>query len=213
VVFLELDVRLTKDGFAVILHDPRGPVDHMTLVELRGLDAGAKFRDPAEPKRSYAGERVPTVAELLHAVGERGVVLLELKVPQAAGPVVKAIRAEGAFHRAAIRTDDVEVLAAIRKSEPRILTGSFGPLPAGAELDALVSRLHGLGLSTMTPRQVPSKETVRRFHAAGITVCGTDTNDENVIRQWIDAGADGVITDMPDVLLSILRTGSPPRRS
>jgi glycerophosphoryl diester phosphodiesterase len=221
VVFLELDVRLTKDGFAVILHDPQvdrttdgvGPVDQMTLVELRRLDAGAKFRDPAEPNRSYAGERVPTVAEMLHAVGERGVVLLELKVPKAAGPVVEAIRAEGAFHRAVVRTDDVEVLAAIRKSEPRILTGSFGPLPAGAELDALVSRLHGLGVSTMTPRQVPSRETVQRFHAAGIAVWGTNTNDENVMRQWIDAGADGVITDVPDVLLSILRTGSPPRRS
>ncbi len=221
VIFLELDVRLTKDGQAVILHDPtvdrttdgHGPVDQMTLEELRRLDAGLKFRDPAEPARSYAGERVPTVAELLHAVGERGVVLLELKVLRAAGPVVEAIRAEGAFHRAVVRTDDLEVLAAIRKSEPRILTGTFGPLPPEAELDGLVSRLRGLGVSTITPRQVPSKEVVRRFQAAGIAVWGTNTNDEAVLRQWIDAGADGIITDRPELLASMLRTGSPPRRS
>jgi glycerophosphoryl diester phosphodiesterase len=221
VVFLELDVRLTKDGQAVILHDPsvdrttdgRGPVDQMTFEELRRLDAGVKFRDPAEPDRSYAGERVPTVAELLHAVGDRGVVLLELKVLKAAGPVMEAIRAEGAFQRAVVRTDDMEVLAAIRNSEPRILTGTFGPLPAEAELAALVAQLRGLGVSTITPRQVPSRDAVRRFQAAGIAVWATNTNDEVVMRQWIDVGADGIITDRPELLASILRTGSPPRRS
>lgn len=223
VVFLELDVRLTKDGQAVILHDPtvdrttdgRGPVDQLTLDEVRRLDAGAKFRDPAEPGRSYAGERIPTVAELLRAVGEQGIVLLELKVPQAAGPVIEAVRAEGAFDRAVLRSADPEILAMIRRTEPRARSGTMGPLPVEAELDAFVSRLKTLGVSAITPKQDErvTRTAVGRLQAAGIAVWGTNTNDEAVMKSLIEAGVDGIITDRPEMLLALLRTGSRPRRS
>ena len=214
VVFLELDVRLTRDGQAVILHDPtvdrttdgRGPVEGLTLEELKRLDAGAKFRDPAEPGRSYAGERIPTVAELLRAVGPRGIVLLELKVPRAAGPVIEAIRAEGAFDRAVVRTADEELLRAIRASEPRVRTGTMGAFPAAPELEAFASRLSDLGVRAFTPRQDErvTPAAVRRLQAAGIAVWGTNTNDLEVMRRLIDAGVDGIITDHPRMLLELL---------
>jgi glycerophosphoryl diester phosphodiesterase len=215
--FMELDVRLTKDGQAVILHDPtvdrttdgKGPVSGMTLEELQRLDAGSRF-DPA-----YAGERIPTVAALLRAVGSKGIVLLELKVPQAAGPVIEAIRQERAFDRAVVRTADAEILTTIRKNEPRTVTGTMGALPAEADLEAFISRLQDLGVGYLTPKQDErvSRSTVRRLQKAGIAVWGTNTNDEEVMRKLIDAGVDGIITDRPELLQSILRTGSRPRRS
>ena len=215
VTFLELDVRLTRDGHAVILHDPtvdrttdgRGPVDGMTLEELRRLDAGAKFRDPAEPGRSFAGERVPTVAELLRAVGRRGIVLLELKVPEAAGPVVRAIRAEDAFDRAVVRTADAALLEEIGKSEPRVLLGTMGAIPAEGELDAFVARLRALRVRAFTPRQDErvTRASVSRLQASGIAVWGTNTNDAAVMGLLIGAGVDGIITDLPGTLAAILK--------
>lgn len=219
VTFLELDVRLTRDGEAVILHDPtvdrttdgHGPVDQMTLEELRRLDAGAKFHDPAEPGRSFAGERVPTVAELLRAVGPRAIVLLELKVPEAAGPVVRAIRAEDAFDRAVARTAEPALLEEIGKREPRVLLGTMGAIPAQADLETFVARLRALRVRALTPRQDErvTRASVARLQAAGIAVWGTNTNDAGVMRLLIEAGVDGIITDRPALLASILKESDP----
>jgi glycerophosphoryl diester phosphodiesterase len=62
---VELDVRRTRDGQLICLHDPsvdrttngKGKVGALSLRELHQLDAGRKF-DPA-----FAGVRVPTLEE------------------------------------------------------------------------------------------------------------------------------------------------------
>src|SRR5438067_10660640 len=67
---IELDVQLTRDRHVVVIHDAtldrttdgRGPVSAVTLAELRRLDGGGWFAP------GFAGERVPTLAEVLAAV-------------------------------------------------------------------------------------------------------------------------------------------------
>src|SRR5439155_1600574 len=68
---IELDVQLTRDGAVVVMHDwtlerttdGSGAVCDRTLAEIRGLDAGAWFGS------AFRGTRVPTLAEVLAAVG------------------------------------------------------------------------------------------------------------------------------------------------
>ncbi len=202
--YLELDVRPTRDGEAVILHDPTvdrttdgsGPVAEMTLAELKRLDAGAKFDS------AFRGERIPTVAEVLRAVGPRGVVLLELKVPDAADAVVRAIREEGAFERAVVRTPDRALLRRIRAEEPRVRLGTMS-----ADLD-----VEGLDLAAFTPlrNELLTPESVARLQAQGVAVWGTNTNDPAVMRRLVAAGVDGIITDRPATLLEILKEGGAP---
>ena len=66
----EFDVQRTKDGHLVCIHDDtvdrttngKGQVSELTLEEIRKLDAGSWF----DPK--FAGEKVPTVEEILKLV-------------------------------------------------------------------------------------------------------------------------------------------------
>ena len=69
---IETDVRMTKDGHLILIHDRdverttngKGFVDEMTLEEIRALDAGG-WKDP-----KFAGEPIPTVEEFLEYVSE-----------------------------------------------------------------------------------------------------------------------------------------------
>src|SRR5262245_43579832 len=72
-VGVELDVRRTRDGQLVCLHDPtvdrttdgKGKLAELSLRELRQLDAGKKF------DAAFAGERVPTLDEFFALLHER----------------------------------------------------------------------------------------------------------------------------------------------
>ena len=73
---LELDVRLTRDGHVVVIHDAtldrttdgEGPVAERTLDEIHALDAGYRFEDP-DGGRSFRGTGVvvPRFEEVLMA--------------------------------------------------------------------------------------------------------------------------------------------------
>src|SRR6185503_20158194 len=66
---IEFDVQLSRDGHAVVIHDPRvdrttdgqGAVAELDLVQLRQLSAGYQ----ATFGTTYKGERIPTLAETL----------------------------------------------------------------------------------------------------------------------------------------------------
>jgi glycerophosphoryl diester phosphodiesterase len=207
IFFLELDVRLTSDGHAVILHDAtvdrttdgRGPVARMTLAELRRLDAGAKVKSGG-----FAGARIPTVEELLRATKGRAWVTLELKVPEAAAATLAAIRGTGTLDRAVVRSADLLLLGRLRQEEPRLLTGAMAPYPE--DLDGLIAKLRALGVAAFTPRSnAPvTRDGVARFQRAGIAFWATLANDRAGMRRMIEAGVDGIITDEPEVLLAEL---------
>ena len=78
---IEVDVRTTKDGHLVALHDATldrttdgtGAVNDLTLAEVKKLDAGGWF------DAKFRGEKVPTLKEVLALCGNRADVLLDLK--------------------------------------------------------------------------------------------------------------------------------------
>lgn len=77
---IELDVKLSADGQAVVIHDPtvdrttdgHGRVKDLTLAQLKALEAGSFFAE------TYRGERIPTLEEVFEAVGQRTLINVEL---------------------------------------------------------------------------------------------------------------------------------------
>jgi glycerophosphoryl diester phosphodiesterase len=113
--FIETDLQLSRDARLVTLHDDtlerttdgQGPVSSRTLEELRRLDAGSWFRaSPHEAAPPFAGERIPTIEEILGLGREHEIGLhLELKATGPSGvehAVVGALRASGEIARSVV---------------------------------------------------------------------------------------------------------------
>jgi glycerophosphoryl diester phosphodiesterase len=121
--FVELDVRTSKDGQLVVMHDASlerttdgsGLVTDYTLEELRALDAGGWFSDV------FKGARIPTLREMLtsardHPYGGAGI-YIEIKY---ANPrqVFDEIEATGMHDRVFLWGADIDALEWLRaKSE------------------------------------------------------------------------------------------------
>ena len=78
---IELDVMLSRDKRVVVIHDRRidrttdgtGRVEDLSLAELKALDAGSWFGG------DYAGERIPTLEEVVEALPPHTIINVELK--------------------------------------------------------------------------------------------------------------------------------------
>jgi glycerophosphoryl diester phosphodiesterase len=78
---VELDARLTADGYVIAFHDARlerttngrGRVARTALAELRTLDAGSHFSE------KFRGEKIPLLEEVFDAIGKKLCINVELK--------------------------------------------------------------------------------------------------------------------------------------
>lgn len=207
---VELDVRLSADGVPVVIHDATvesttdgtGRVSEMTVAQLKRLDAGAYF-DPA-----FAGERIPTLEEVLDAFGDRLLLNIELK-----GKLL-----DHGLERAVVDLIGRYAL------EERVLLSSFNPL-ALRRAQRLAPRIP-MGI-LYTSKSLPlfgiarllSPEPYTAFHPHHTIVNQTHitraqrnnyqmhvwtVDDPARMRQFIAWGVDGIITNSPHPLHEIL---------
>ncbi|MFD0352679.1 glycerophosphodiester phosphodiesterase [Streptomyces sp. NPDC127110] len=189
---IALDVRLSKDGALVVLHDAEvdrttdgtGAVADLTLAELRGLDAGQ-------------GERVPVLEEVLDAVR----VPLQVSVQDRAAAAVLAeliVRRDLAA-RVEVASGDGEVLAAVARHAPGVRT-ALHPERPGAAAEDLVDLALAAGARTVALdiRRL-TLETVEAAHAAGLRVTGRTVNTLDRLRLARALQLDGAATDFPEI--------------
>jgi glycerophosphoryl diester phosphodiesterase len=214
----ELDVGLTRDGHAVVLHDDTldrtttgyGPLDQTTLAELRTLDAGAWF-SPA-----FAGEPVPLLREVLTELGGRVPIDLEIKSPRRGGPwntddlaraVVDLVVDLDLVRQVFVTSFDPWVLAAARKRCPELARGLLWYRPARHDLRGRLEQhlVRGLWFNGLNAPDllVPQHDlwdaaSTRRRQAEGYRLGAWTVNDEDRMRELIGLGVSVLITDHPD---------------
>jgi glycerophosphoryl diester phosphodiesterase len=208
---VELDVQLSRDGEAVVMHDftvdhttdGRGAVRRLTLAQLKELDAGRWF-GPA-----FAGERVPTLQEVFDAVAHRLLINVELKsVPGRSrgleAEVVRLIEDNNLSHRVIVSAFNPLALRRVKKLNPNIPTALlYAP---GQPLF-----LRRAWLAPFVPHEyrhphhtLVDERSLAWYRQKGYRV-NTWTVDEPVeMRRLIDLGVDGIMTDHPDRLAAIL---------
>ena len=203
--FIETDLRLSRDARFIAIHDEtvnrttngQGKVHDMTLGVLRQLDAGAWFGS------EFAGERIPTLEEILEFSKKNDVVFyLELKPSGSWGgehALIGALRESGEVARCVVISFDPSILATLRKIEPTLMTGVLydGQIPdpqkAALEVGARQIAVRG---DLVTPHMI--EEAGKRDLQV---VCWT-VNHPAHIRLLMRAGVDGIMSDYPDRLVA-----------
>jgi glycerophosphoryl diester phosphodiesterase len=208
---VEFDVRLTRDGVAVLFHDEslgrnsdgKGRIRSMDYDALRKRDVGAGFGP------DYAGERIPTLAEALALLRALGLAFdLEMKAGRGdAEPLAERVAgalAEGwpatapaplvsSFERAA--------MDAIARRAPALARGYLvGALPRRwrAEAEALEACV-----VIMDQRHAGAAQ-IAAVKSAGYPLALYTVNDPAAAKAFFAQGVDSVISDAPDAILGLL---------
>jgi len=204
--YLETDAHATADGVLVAFHDDT--LDRVT--DWRGRISDLPWAEVARA-RTPGDHGVPKLEELLDAWPDMRI-NIDPKTDQAAALLPDLLRRTGAIDRVCVGSFSDARTARVRVAVgPRLCT-SMGP---GA-----VARLRFQSWGAPTGNrfvegcaQVPThwrgiRVVDRRFvataHRLGLQVHVWTINDEDEMRQLLDLGVDGLMTDRPAVLRRVL---------
>ena len=192
--FVEVDVRSTRDGVLVLLHDETldrttsgsGPLREWDFDEVRRLDAGK-------------GERIPTVEEALEVVRGRCGILLELKEVGWEGRLFRVVEGAGMLSDAIFISFHRECVEALRD-----LGGAVGVIFADRPYEHLeYARRADVDLVAPHYRLVDS-EFVSRASEYGLKVNAWTVNDVSVMVRLIRLGVFAITSDYPCLLRRVV---------
>ncbi len=207
---VECDVHCTEDGQVVVVHDhtlerttdSKGAIEKLTLEEVKKADAGSWF-DP-----QFAGERVPTLGEVLKLTKGKVVTLVEIKEKGAADKVIEEIEKARSTTEVVLISFHASALEDAQRINPRIprafLAGGRKPIKRRSAILDLVQEAaeHGgaldLGSKLVTP------QLVREAHLRGVGVWVWTVDDEAEMEKLAAMGVDAITTNYPEKLNSVL---------
>jgi glycerophosphoryl diester phosphodiesterase len=224
---LEFDVRRCGSGELVVVHDadlsrlagqPQR-VDSLPLGELQQVDVGSHF-DPA-----FAGERVPTLVEVLEELRDRVRFNIEVKedglggdgTATAVGRLVAAMGLDGGV---IVSSFNPGSLWRVRRCCGAPL-GLIHPMEGdGSRAQRLRDRVMRrpwaaplLGVYALHPREdLVAQDDVLRAHRSGLAVNTWTVNDEERMRELVAMRVNAIITDRPDLALRVTAETDPVRR-
>jgi glycerophosphoryl diester phosphodiesterase len=208
--YIETDVRATRDGVAVILHDRRlaprsgvaGSIDQLNWRNVHKADLGA-------------GEPIPTLEEVLVALPDVRV-NIDIKAESAIEPTVEVIERLNAHNRVLIASfSDRRRQRAVRLLSKRVAsaagTGAFvaflAARTAGGRARAL-RLLRDSDCVQLPPRlggvPIITPALVQAIHASGRQIHAWTIDDPATMHALLDIDVDGIITDRADLLREVL---------
>jgi glycerophosphoryl diester phosphodiesterase len=220
---LELDVHASKDGKLVVIHDPTldrttnmsGRIVDYSAEELRRADAGYHF-DPLNDKTfPFRGQgiKIPFLEELFQRFPHRKLVVeIKQTIPAIEELLDAMIHKYHMEDKVIIASEHYEPLARIRTMDPPIATNL-------SAIEARVFyRLFHMKLSafykpngdalqipdTYRGEKVVTPGLVKAVHKKGLILHVWTVNDPKEMKELIDFGVDGIITDYPDRLVEVI---------
>jgi glycerophosphoryl diester phosphodiesterase len=214
--YLETDIRATRDGVVVVLHD--ATLDRTT--DGSGLISDLPAAALTEV-RVNGREPIPLLEQVLTELPTTRMTI-ELKAHGVVEPVLAVLERTDSWHRVCLGSyHDGRLTRARKAAGARLFTSlaqasAFG-LRARAWLDALPSPLSSLptppvlGNLAQLPRRfgaltVVDETLLRTAHAGGREVHVWTVDDPVEMGALLDLGVDGLLSDRPDLLREVLHS-------
>jgi glycerophosphoryl diester phosphodiesterase len=197
---IEIDLRGTRDGEIVVIHDASldrttngtGNVSEHTLAELKQLDAGN-------------GERIPTYQEVLQLInGTRVKLLLDIKVSPVLDKrrVVRLTQQNKALLDVIVGVRSLEDLCEFRELNPNLRTLGF--IGSIEEIKDFIQA--GVDIIRLWPGWIKdNKDLVKQVQQLGkpVWVTAGDASRKE-LEELIQRGVNGILCDAPEILAKIL---------
>lgn len=221
---LEMDLNLSADGHLVLIHDGtlerttdgRGEVIARTLAELKQLN-GAYNWSPDGKHFPYRKDpqRLVSIDEVFAEFPDTPMIIeLKNNDPRAAQAIARSIEAAGAFGRVVVSSFYRGVIREFRRLCPRVATGAtlpeallfyvaqclFAEKLLKPAYQTMQLPMHYYGL------RVFSSRFVRAARRCGLHISVWTVDDLESMKHYIALGLDGIVTNRPDRLRSLLDT-------
>ncbi len=204
---LELDVRFSRDGHPVVIHDHtvqrttdgEGDVAALSLRQLKQLDAGLWFNS------GFSGEAIPTLQEVCRLVAPTGAgLLIEIKAERGLpndfrDRLLGVLERESMRRRSILQSFDHHVVRRLHKSD--------GQLRLALLIDSVERDPVRFALAAQVPMvalrwRLLNRSLVEEATSRGLKILVWTVNRERHIRQMISLGVDGIITNYPERVLA-----------
>ena len=224
---LEMDAHITKDSQIVLMHDEKvdrttngtGLIEDLTLDQLEQLDAAYKWSNDDGKSFPYRGQgiQVPTLDELFQKYPQmRYVIEIKLTQNPIDKPLCELIRKHNMQDKVVIASFHDQAMKNFRLTCPEVATSA-----SRAEVTAfvllgkvLLSGLIAPKYESIQPPYDPSesknipimtKRFIREAHAKNLVVEPWTVDDPTLMKQYIEWGVDGIMTDRPDLMIQVLK--------
>ncbi|TKJ44970.1 glycerophosphodiester phosphodiesterase [Candidatus Aerophobetes bacterium Ae_b3b] len=195
---IELDVRRSKDGHLVVIHDVKlgrttngeGRVRETPLAELKALSAGAWWGE------KYAKERIPTLDEVLAWAQDKLPIVIDVKTLGIEEELVKLVEKHQMVNQVVIRSWGKRFLQKLKSLNRALITLSLSNNTNGLE-DIL-----GIRYGEIT------SALVAEAHRKGKLVWVWTVDDKPAMRRYINMGVDGIISNYPAKVIEVLEEHS-----
>ncbi|MAM93783.1 glycerophosphodiester phosphodiesterase [Parvibaculum sp.] len=207
--YIETDVHATRDGVLLAFHDDK--LDRVT--DMQGVIAEMDYAE-VRKARIAGTEPIPLMAEVLSAWPDLRI-NIDPKRDNAARPLVQLLKDAKAVERVCINSFSGRRTAGIRDAlGPNLCTG-MGPLStarlrfsswAGPMGFVFGGFAEGCAQIPVNKYGIPlvDRKLVNRAHELGLQVHVWTIDDPDEMRRLIDVGVDGLMTDEPALMKTVL---------
>ena len=224
---LEMDAHITRDNKIVLMHDETvdattngtGLIEDLTLTELKQLDAAYKWTNDdgkSFPQRGK-GIRVPALEEVFQKFPQmRYVIEIKLTENPIEKPLCDLIRQYNMQDKVMVASFHDEAMQNFRETCPEVATSASRTEVRNFVLlgKAFLSGFIAPKYQSIQPPYDPAESMnipimterfIREGHAKNIKVEPWTVDDPELMRQYIEWGVDGIITDRPDLMIEVLK--------
>lgn len=195
--YAEIDVRMTKDGVVVLMHD-------VNLVRTTGVDQNIWETDYSELElmeagsylsEAFIGEKIPTLEEVLLEADGKINFNIEIKTskhsPELPQKVAEIILAYGIEDDCVVSSFNHNALKTVKSVSEKIKTGLIITMPLGSYTNLPAVDFYSLNAVFVSRRQV------EMIHRLGYEVHVWGAKDANIVSRMYDYGADNIIAGDP----------------